>query len=94
MLGDIGYHEECNTDPQTQKEEYDKIADISQPCQQPKFSNKAVKFDWNNRWLNGEEYSHILANAELYMAAYSFRKYPQKTHPPSTYLNPESNLFN
>lgn len=94
MLGDIGYHEDCNTDHQTIKEESVKIGEGLQPSQQPKFSSKAVKFDWNNRWLNGEEYSHILLNAELYMTVHSFQKYPQKTHPQSTYLNPESNFNN
>ena len=90
MLGDIGYHEDCNTDLQTLREESEKGAEICQSSQPPKYSNKLVKFDWNNRWLNGEEYSYILSHAELYMASYSLQKYPQKTHPQSTYTNPES----
>lgn len=89
MLGDLVNHEECNSDLQTVKEESEKGADLAKSCQ-PKISSNIVKFDWNSRWLNGEEYSYILTHAELYMAAFAFQRYPQKTHPKETYNNPES----
>jgi hypothetical protein len=52
--------------------------------------NVAIKFDWGNKWLKGEEYSHILRNADLYTSVYNFKRYPCKTHPKSTYLEPQS----
>jgi len=47
-------------------------------------------FDWKNRWLKGEEYYYILTHADLYSSLFSFSIYPPKTHPQSTYLNPQS----
>ncbi len=52
--------------------------------------NQAVHFDWGDKWLNGEEYYHILTHTDLYSRVYGFEKYPPKTHPESTYTNPTS----
>ena len=53
-------------------------------------SPSPIKFDWDNRWLNGEEYHHILTRAEEYLQASIIQKYPPKTHPGSTYSDPQS----
>lgn len=79
----IGNQEADMSELQTVKEEFESNhADYE--------ARDITKFDWKNRWLNGEEYFHILTNADLYANAFSFSKYPPKTHPSSTYSNPES----
>ena len=50
------------------------------------------KFDWESRWLNGAEYGHILLHAEEYLRASIMRRYAPKTHPLSTYADPQSEL--
>ncbi len=57
--------------------------------ERPDPGQRAIAFDWQNRWLRGDEYYHILSNAELYAATFDFRKFTPKTHPPSTYTAPE-----
>eukprot|EP00826_Nyctotherus_ovalis_P016242 TRINITY_DN1468_c0_g1_i10.p2 TRINITY_DN1468_c0_g1~~TRINITY_DN1468_c0_g1_i10.p2 ORF type:complete len:110 (-),score=10.39 TRINITY_DN1468_c0_g1_i10:724-1053(-) len=49
---------------------------------------RAVKFDWESKWLKGEEYRHILTHADLYSKAFHLKRYPLKTHPPTTYSEP------
>ena len=51
---------------------------------------KVVKFDWENRWLKGEEYFYILANMEEYMKQLNFVKFGVKKHPESIYIEPEN----
>jgi len=53
----------------------------------------AIKYDWENKWLKGDEYHHILTHADLYMKALKFEKYPPKTHPATTYASPISILM-
>ena len=50
----------------------------------------AAKFDWSNKWLKGDEYHHILSHADLYTEVFQFKKFPQKSHPRSIYLEPQS----
>jgi hypothetical protein len=50
----------------------------------------AIKYDWENKWLKGDEYHHILIHADIYMKALKFEKYPPKTHPVTTYASPIS----
>lgn len=47
-----------------------------------------VKFDWESKWLKGEEYRYILTHADLYSRAFHLKRYPLKTHPPTTYSEP------
>ena len=51
-----------------------------------------VKFDWNNKWLKGDEYHYILTHANLYIQELHFGKYPPKTHPISIYTAPISSF--
>jgi hypothetical protein len=32
-----------------------------------------IRYDWDNRWLRGEEYAHILQNMELYREVYGLK---------------------
>lgn len=50
----------------------------------------AIKFDWENKWLKGEEYAHILTNLDLYCKAFNLSKLSAKTHPPSIYTEPQN----
>jgi hypothetical protein len=60
----------------------------------PLFENrKVVKFDWENRWLKGEEYFYILANMENYMKYMSLEKFGVKRHPESIYIEPINGLM-
>ncbi len=52
-----------------------------------------IKFDWEHRWLKGEEYAHILNNMDSYCQNYQMLKFEQKTHPESIYTDPESKFF-
>ncbi len=78
----------------------DNAQDSSQPHESPgpeasppearrDLGQRAVPFDWKNKWLKGDEYYHILMNAEQYASTFAFEKFPPKTHPPSTYTGPE-----
>jgi len=50
-----------------------------------------IKFDWENKWLNGEEYKYMLTHADLYSKAFNLKTYPHKTHPSTTYTEPTGN---
>ena len=49
-------------------------------------------FDWEKRWLKGDEYAFILENVDAYCSAFGFRKYPAKMHPLDIYEEPKSNF--
>lgn len=49
-----------------------------------------LKFDWESKWLKGEEYFYILANMDKYRKALNLKIYEQKTHPESIYVGPQS----
>ena len=56
-----------------------------------KLANKeVVDFDFQGRWLKGEEYLYILANKDAYINAFNLQTYELKCHPESIYLGPES----
>jgi hypothetical protein len=48
--------------------------------------NIPIKFDWGNKWLKGDEYSHILANMDTYCKVFNLPKFNPKTHPDSIYM--------
>jgi hypothetical protein len=53
-------------------------------------NQQPIRFDWDNRWLRGEEYAHILNNIESYSKSYGLKCFEQKTHPESIYTDPQS----
>jgi hypothetical protein len=53
-------------------------------------NDKLVLYDWCGKWLTGDEYYNILINNELYSKRCSIERYPSKTHPESTYVDPPS----
>ena len=56
-------------------------------------SKQVVKFDWENRWLKGEEYFYILANMEQYVKQMGIEKFGIKRHPESIYVEPINGLL-
>jgi len=53
-------------------------------------NEQVYQFDWNNKWLNGEEYHYILRNSEKYISYYQFERCEMKVHPLSIYQAPIS----
>lgn len=37
--------------------------------------NTPIRFQWDEKWLKGEEYAHILKNMENYCAEFQFQKF-------------------
>jgi hypothetical protein len=54
--------------------------------------SNAIKFNWDSKWLKGNEYYHILTHADLYIKLYKFGNYEMKGHPDSIYSNPISKV--
>ncbi|CDW72180.1 UNKNOWN [Stylonychia lemnae] len=52
-----------------------------------------IELDWQNRWLKGEEYAHILNRIDKYCEVFKLLKYSQKTHPESIYIQPENGMI-
>ena len=69
----------------------DKKLDELSPRPSPhQIGDQIYKFDWNNKWLNGEEYHYILINSEKYISYFKFERFGMKIHPMSIYQDPIS----
>ncbi|CAG9312961.1 unnamed protein product [Blepharisma stoltei] len=53
-------------------------------------NSEAIEFDWESKWLKGEEYSYILTHKDTYCEKYGMKKYASKTHPQSIYIQPKN----
>ena len=53
-------------------------------------STTPLRFDWENKWLRGDQYAHMLNNIDGYVKAFGMRKMGEKQHPENIYLQPES----
>ena len=51
---------------------------------------KPIRFDWENKWLRGDQYAHMLFNMSAYAATFNMEVLKEKTHPQNIYLKPES----
>ncbi len=49
-----------------------------------------IRFDWEDKWLKGEEYEHILRNLDSYVKAFELDKFQPKMHPECIYQKPIS----
>jgi hypothetical protein len=49
-----------------------------------------IRFDWENRWLRGEQYAHMLMNIDAYRTTFDMPKLPHKCHPENIYVQPLS----
>ena len=52
--------------------------------------NKPLKFDWEGKWLRGDQYEHMLKHIDAYSRAFGMEMLPYKTHPDNIYLEPIS----
>ena len=51
-------------------------------------TNKALRFDWENKWLRGDQYAHMLNNIDSYRQSFGMQKMGEKQHPENIYLEP------
>jgi hypothetical protein len=51
------------------------------------------KFEWESRWLKGEEYFQMLKNVEQYSSQFSLQKLSKKSHPLEIYQKPSNGLI-
>ena len=51
---------------------------------------KPLRFDWENKWLRGDQYAHMLNRIDAYCAAFGMAKHAEKQHPENIYTQPES----
>ena len=49
-----------------------------------------IRFDWENKWLRGDQYAHMLYNLDNYASVLGIRKMAEKQHPENIYIQPES----
>lgn len=49
-----------------------------------------IRFDWENKWLRGDQYAHMLYNLDNYSQVFGMQKLAEKQHPENIYIQPES----
>jgi len=49
-----------------------------------------MRFDWENKWLRGDQYAHMLLNINEYCKQFDMQKLGEKQHPENIYVQPES----
>lgn len=47
--------------------------------------NLPLRFDWENKWLRGDQYAHMLNNIDAYRATFAMPKLGEKQHPENIY---------
>jgi len=52
--------------------------------------SKPIRFDWENKWLRGDQYAHMLYNLDNYSSVFGMQKLGEKTHPENIYVEPKS----
>ena len=58
-------------------------------------SERPLRFDWENKWLRGDQYAHMLNNIDEYCKVFSgMEKLGEKQHPENIYLEPLSKCIN
>ena len=56
-------------------------------------SSEVVEYDWENRWLTGQEYSNMLNHMDEYCDSYNFETYNYKCHPDNIYIKPANGMI-
>jgi hypothetical protein len=51
---------------------------------------KPIRFDWENRWLRGDQYAHMLYNYDHYARVFGMQVLDEKMHPENIYTDPKS----
>ncbi|EAS05042.2 hypothetical protein TTHERM_00840110 (macronuclear) [Tetrahymena thermophila SB210] len=67
----------------------------SQPQSQSlkQIQNEYPQYDWDNKWLKGDEYANMLEKIEEYCKQYNLQKFGKKTHPEDIYRAPQNGLI-
>ena len=52
--------------------------------------SQPMRFDWENKWLRGDQYAHMLLNIDEYRKQFGMLKLAEKQHPENIYVQPES----
>lgn len=47
---------------------------------------KPLRFDWENKWLRGDQYAHMLFNLNAYCQTFGFPRNDAKQHPENIYV--------
>lgn len=45
-----------------------------------------LRFDWENKWLRGDQYAHMLNHIDAYKAVFGMQKLREKEHPENIYV--------
>lgn len=54
-------------------------------------TSRPLRFDWENKWLRGDQYAHMLNNIDGYCKVFTgMEKLAEKQHPENIYLEPTS----
>ena len=54
-------------------------------------TRRPLRFDWENKWLRGDQYAHMLNNIDSYCESFTdMEKLAEKQHPENIYTQPES----
>lgn len=56
-------------------------------------TDKPLRFDWENKWLRGDQYAHMLNKIDAYREAFGMHKMGEKQHPENIYLEPMSKFY-
>ena len=56
-------------------------------------STETVEYDWENRWLTGQEYANMLNHMDEYWDSYNFEIYNYKCHPDNIYIKPANGMI-
>ena len=52
-------------------------------------STKPIRFDWEHKWLRGDQYAHMLYNMDNYVDVFGMEKLSEKEHPENIYVEPK-----
>jgi len=52
-----------------------------------------LAFEWDNKWLKGEEYAHMLHNIDRYCKAFNLLKVSSRCHPDDIYQKPRNGFI-
>ena len=72
----------------THNEEFVDARDMPEDCCSRLVKSNAtpLRFDWENKWLRGDQYAHMLCNIDQYCKTFGMEKLAQKQHPENIYV--------
>ena len=93
-MGSTYIHDECGYEDQVCDQDWVDCVNISEERLKGLLvTNRPLRFDWENKWLRGDQYAHMLNNIDDYGQAFGMPKLAEKQHPENIYLEPQSKLL-